>query len=133
MTKCACIRSDAYDCAHGRYKGGPAPVDLEPCDCACHESDFDMDDMMAMPEAELERMADTEMRKYEEHLARMTDAQRIANSRRLTLSTCRGYRRTLRVLDIEHIRECLLRCQRRLVMLREWRRTGIEPGTSELH
>lgn len=38
---CACNREDAYDCALDRCAGGPPPVDVEPCECVCHEAEED--------------------------------------------------------------------------------------------
>ena len=97
------------------------------------DADFDWDDWMALPEAEAERIVYSEQRQYEEMLARMTDAQRIAHRRRIVVRTCKGWRQTLKTMDLPVIREHLRKSQRRLVQLREWRRTGIEPGAAELH
>lgn len=97
------------------------------------DSEFDWDEWMALPEGETERILNSELRQYDERLSRMTDAQRIAHSRGIVVRTCAGWRRTLKMMDMPFIRENLRKSQRRLVQLREWRRTGIEPGTAELH
>lgn len=97
------------------------------------DSEFDWDEWMALPEGEAERIVNSEQRQYDEMLSRMTDAQRISHSRGIVVRTCAGWRRALKAMDLPLFREHLRMSQRRLVQLREWRRTGIEPGTAKVH
>ena len=93
------------------------------------DDEVDMDEWMAMSDAEQQREIDASMRALEEVYARLTPLQRYRGSRRRALGLCIGWRNHIRENFIpDFAREHLRKAQIRLVKLRIERATGAYPG-----
>lgn len=100
--------------------------------------DDDMDWYMTASQAEIdaeERRLNAELAESERRFALLPIRTQVAHLRRWTLESIRENRRRLRDPQLNTIpfvsglwRSGLRRAQKRLLELREWRRTGIYPG-----
>jgi hypothetical protein len=94
------------------------------------EDDIEMEEWLEMSEAQQNAALERAMREYGRMIDAMPEKDRIRHFIRGALANCRSYRRTLKVLDIDIIRQHLRGCQHRLLKLRIWRQTGIYPGSA---
>lgn len=94
------------------------------------DDDTDMDEWMAMSEAEQERELQAAMNQYDEWYSRLSFAERVALSRHRTVALCLKWRRLIREHDMDFLRDQLRQSQVRLLKIREWRRTGSYPATA---
>lgn len=94
------------------------------------DDEIDMDEWMAMSDAEIERECDIAMREYNEWWDSLSIAEQIAISRRRAVEQCLKWRKLIRENDWDFMREDLRRTQVRLLKIREWRRTGQFPASA---
>lgn len=99
------------------------------------DEDEDWDDWLDMTDAEKDAALERSMNEHERWYKGLTREQQIAYHRRSALRMIRDNRRRLRtpsLCTIEYVvglwREGVRRNQRRLLKIREWRRTGVYPG-----
>lgn len=105
---------------------------MRPDDEEFAPDDVDYEEFLELSDEEAERRCQVAMRQYNEWYDSLTFQQRIAYARRTVLKTCKRWRKLRRTFGndgmndfwTKHLRER----QVRLLQIREWRRTGIEPG-----
>lgn len=95
-----------------------------------HNIDDDMEwgRWMALTEAEQNAELDRAQRAHAAFLDSLSAAESYAYHRGFVLKTCAGWRRLIRQWDLDVFHDHLRTSQKRLLELRAWRATGIEPG-----
>jgi len=95
--------------------------------------ELDWDEWMSLTDAQIDARVDREMNEYVRWYDRLTLGGQIAHCRRMALDNCRSTRRLIRLPHCPEIiretsRERLKAAQVRLLKIRVWRTTGIQPG-----
>lgn len=97
------------------------------------DDDLDMEDWMSLTDEQQEAKVRWEMDNYIQWYASLNLANQVAHRRYMALSNCRSLRRLIRlsqcpcvIRDEAHTR--LRAAQVRLLKLRIWRATGVQPG-----
>ena len=99
------------------------------------DDDLDWDEWMGLSDAEQEAAVDREMTAYSRWYDGLTLAGQIAHCRRGALDNCLSARRLIRLPQCPEIirqttRERLKAAQVRLLKIRIWRATGLQPGSA---
>ena len=94
------------------------------------EDDIDMDEWMAMSDAQRDAIHDGAMRDYNAMIDAMSRDQYYVYRRGKRVALCLRWRRLMREFDLPFMQERLRIAQKMLLELRIERRTGIAPGSA---
>jgi hypothetical protein len=94
------------------------------------DDDIDMDEWMAMSDAERDRLEAAAWRDYDAMIDAMSRDEYYAYRRRMRVDLCLRWRKLMREFDLPFMEQRLRYAQRMLLELRIERRTGIYPGSA---
>jgi hypothetical protein len=92
------------------------------------DDELDWDEWMSMSDAEHEAILDREMAEYSQWFNALTPLQQYRHRRQRGVRTCLGWRRIIRKLDLQVIRDHLRTSQRLLLKMRADFYHGVQGG-----
>lgn len=94
------------------------------------DDDLDWEEWMEMSDAQHDAILERTMREYSQWLDRLTLKQRVAHHRKNALRGCLTWRKLMREHGLDFAVTYLRERQISLLKLRQWRLTGVYPGSA---